>query len=178
MTPFSYDEFHNRYYVHRIGVSVIVVNEKRELLLAYQFQRSKRKWGLPGGLIEKEESLIDALFREVKEETNIEIELVGILAVINWAGPSIFKDDPYNHNGFTFIVGAKYLSGEIKADQDEVFDVKFVSPEEFDQFEVSNWIKDFYLLFLEKKILLLSKTTVQSPKRFITTFVGKKNWKD
>jgi 8-oxo-dGTP diphosphatase len=57
-------------------VCVIFNNENRVLLLkrsSYEDQWEPNKWSLPGGIINKNEKIIDALNREIKEETNIEI---------------------------------------------------------------------------------------------------------
>ncbi len=65
----------------RISVSAVVWRAKdaRELLL---MQRSDNgQWGLPGGYVEPGESVTQAVVREVREETGVEIEpgrLVGV----------------------------------------------------------------------------------------------------
>lgn len=59
-----------------VAVNLIILNEKNQIYLA---QRSKNenvepnKWGVPGGSVEQNESLEEALIREIKEETNCDI---------------------------------------------------------------------------------------------------------
>lgn len=49
---------------------LLLVNSKKEILLA----NMNRNYQLPGGHLEENETLEECLFREVKEETGIEIE--------------------------------------------------------------------------------------------------------
>lgn len=51
------------------GVRAIIVNEAGEVLL--QHRTDTGQWGLPGGSVELDESAIDALKREVAEETSL-----------------------------------------------------------------------------------------------------------
>jgi 8-oxo-dGTP diphosphatase len=64
-----------------IGVGALIF-ERGRILMA---QRGKPplagKWSLPGGLVETGEFLKDAVRREVREETGLEIEPLGVLEI-------------------------------------------------------------------------------------------------
>ena len=51
-TPFTHEEFYQRYYVHRIAASTIVLNTDKKILLVKEIRKCKYYWGLPGGLLE------------------------------------------------------------------------------------------------------------------------------
>jgi len=57
----------------RVGVAVIVRNEKGEILLGYRknINLGYHTWGLPGGKLDFGEELKDCAIRELKEETNL-----------------------------------------------------------------------------------------------------------
>jgi len=55
-------------------VATFVVTEQKVLLL---YHRKLRKWLPPGGHIEPNELPDEAAVREVKEETGIDVELIG-----------------------------------------------------------------------------------------------------
>ena len=65
----------------RVGVGGVVVNNGRVLLIRRGQQPLKGRWSLPGGLVEVGETLIEALRRELKEETGLDVEPVQILGI-------------------------------------------------------------------------------------------------
>ncbi|QLY39640.1 NUDIX domain-containing protein [Hujiaoplasma nucleasis] len=61
--------------------AVVIVNDKNQILL--QKRADNGLWGLPGGLLELEDSISQCAIREVKEETNLDIELSRFIGVFN-----------------------------------------------------------------------------------------------
>lgn len=64
---------------HIVAVFGIVENEKEEILLLKH--RGRNFWMFPGGQVETGENLIEALKRETKEESNMEIEVEKLFSV-------------------------------------------------------------------------------------------------
>ena len=58
---------------HIVAVAGIVVNKQGELLLVKN--RYRDTWEFPGGQVEVGENLIEALQREIREESGIEVEV-------------------------------------------------------------------------------------------------------
>lgn len=61
--------------------AIIIASEK--ILLIHRVKPNKDYFVLPGGSVEKDEDNIDALIREIKEETNLEVEVDGLFWKIN-----------------------------------------------------------------------------------------------
>ena len=62
-----------------VRVSALVVNENK-ILLIHRFKNGDEYWVIPGGGVEDKESLEEALKREVREETSLDLvsfELLG-----------------------------------------------------------------------------------------------------
>lgn len=67
-----------------IAVGAICVRDGQLLLIRRRNDPARGRWSLPGGRVEAGELLADALKREVREETGLEIsvgDLAGILEV-------------------------------------------------------------------------------------------------
>jgi 8-oxo-dGTP diphosphatase len=65
-----------------LGVGAVVWNERGEVLLVRRSNRPRQnEWSLPGGRVEFGETLRDALTREVREETGLRIEILGLIDV-------------------------------------------------------------------------------------------------
>ena len=61
----------------QVGVKVLIQNRQDEYLLIKRTEvmdgETEPHWDIPGGRIEPEETLVDALKREVQEETELEL---------------------------------------------------------------------------------------------------------
>jgi len=62
-------------------IDVVVVKENKILLVKRKNQPYKDKWALPGGFVKINEDTLSAAKREVKEETGVSIEILGIIGV-------------------------------------------------------------------------------------------------
>ncbi len=66
-----------------VSVVGIITNDKQEILILDHYFRLKYSWGLPGGFINRGEKPNDAIRREIKEETDLELENVNLIRVRN-----------------------------------------------------------------------------------------------
>ncbi len=81
-------------------------------------------WSLPGGAVKRGETLEKAVIREVKEETNLNIE-VGEIVAINEA---MVKEK--GHHAIFFTFNAKIIDGEISVvNKDEIIEIEWVNVE-------------------------------------------------
>lgn len=63
----------------RPGVSAVIVDADGRILL--QQRTDNGRWGLPGGAVEYGESILEALHREVLEETGLTIDVERLVGV-------------------------------------------------------------------------------------------------
>jgi ADP-ribose pyrophosphatase YjhB (NUDIX family) len=69
----------------QIAVGAIVVRDDALLMVRRAHDPGRGLWSIPGGRLEHGEYIADALAREVKEETGVDVEvgeMVGILEVV------------------------------------------------------------------------------------------------
>lgn len=103
-----------------IGAFGIIFDEQKRVLLVHR--RDYDLWNLPGGTLEDFESPKNAVIREVREETGLEVEVFKLLGVYN-------KE---NKNDIAFSFLCKVIGGEItlndEADKIEYFEVDKLPP--------------------------------------------------
>jgi ADP-ribose pyrophosphatase YjhB (NUDIX family) len=63
----------------RPGVSAVILDAAGRVLL--QRRTDNDRWGLPGGAVEYGESVVEALDREVREETGLAIEIGRLIGI-------------------------------------------------------------------------------------------------
>ena len=67
---------------HYIGIGGAVLNQIGEILLIKENRSlDQRRWKLPGGFMNPQERLADAVVREVKEETGVKAEFCGLVGL-------------------------------------------------------------------------------------------------
>jgi ADP-ribose pyrophosphatase YjhB (NUDIX family) len=98
---------------YNVGVGGAVVHDGRLLLVRRASRRGRGNWQVPGGFIEPEETIEQAVIREVAEETGVTAEVEGILGLRN-------RYDPDVGNSLYIVLLLRPLSGEPKPDGREV----------------------------------------------------------
>src|SRR5579864_5204235 len=66
-----------------VGVGAVILDGDRVLLVRRGREPLKGEWSIPGGAVEAGETLEAAIAREVREETGIEIDVGGVVTVLD-----------------------------------------------------------------------------------------------
>ena len=127
-------------------VGALIVNQKDEVLLVHS-----KKWGekytVPGGHIELGERAEDAIVREVKEETDLDSEVVELLILQQ----AIYPKDYDKHEHYIFMdYVCKARSSEVKLDGRELQSYVWVKPEDALKLDLEEYTRTFVLKYLEK----------------------------
>jgi ADP-ribose pyrophosphatase YjhB (NUDIX family) len=104
-----------------ISATVCIVNDKNQILL--QKRSDNQLWGLPGGLIELDETLEEAAIREVKEETNLDIEIERFIGV--FVNPRMVWNGLDEAKVYSFGFLGKVIGGDLKINDSESLELKY-----------------------------------------------------
>ena len=133
--------------VPEIAVGALVYNDAGEILLAKSHKWS-HKWVVLGGHVDAGETLHECVKREVKEETNLDVDCV------EWVDnqESIYSDIFHKKRHFVFIdYSCKAVSSEILLN-DELQEHQWIQPEKaLEELDLSPSTRLFIKNFLKKK---------------------------
>ena len=152
---------------YNIGVGGAVVKDGRLLLVRRASRRGRGNWQVPGGFIEPDEAIEDAVVREVREEANITSKVVGVLGLRN-------RYDPDVGNSMYVVLLLHPVSGEPKPDDKEVDRAEYFTLDEIkalDQVPAVN-LEIAQRALAQDQRLLSPKTVAHVSGATYTLFVG------
>lgn len=121
----------------RKGVSAIIVNNKNEFLLVNLESFEDKYFAIPGGGVEKEETLKDAVYRELDEELGIKQKDLQIIGQSDIPLRFKFKVIKLNRDGVEYEGSERYFFGfkfvgsesDVRLQEGEIRSYKWVSYE-------------------------------------------------
>ncbi len=110
------DAFVPLHATHYVGVGGVVINEREELLVVCERHRRTPKpyYKLPGGALQPGEHLVDAVLREVLEETGVQAKFESLVCFRHWHGYRYGKSDIY------FVCRLSPLSQDVTMQAEEI----------------------------------------------------------
>ncbi len=152
---------------YNVGVGGAVVDGDRLLLVRRSSRRGRGNWQVPGGFIEPDETIEEAVVREVMEEAGVKTEVRGVLGIRN-------RYDPDVDNSLYIVLLLRPLDSNPQPDNHEVDRAGFFTLEEIkalEQVPAINLEIAERALCPEKNVLN-PKTVAHSSGATYTLFVG------
>jgi 8-oxo-dGTP diphosphatase len=123
-----------------VGIGAIIVQDDRILLAKRGSEPGKGKWSVPGGLVELGEKVEKAVVREVKEETNLDVEVTRLVDAVN----NIIKDsDGKLRFHFVILDFITKLNGGTLQSSSDVLDTKWVRIDEAEDYDLTDTFREF-----------------------------------
>ena len=132
-----------------VAVTAVVVNDQGELLL--QKRTDNDLWGLPGGAMNTGESIGQAVIREVKEETSLDVEPTGVVGIYSDPGHIIAYADGEVRQEFSICFSARIAGGLAAVSDQESTEVRFIKPSALDELPMSRSTRLRIQHFLERR---------------------------
>lgn len=131
---------------HIVAVTAVIKNKNKVLIVKRNSNEVAHpgKWAFPGGKVEKGETIIDALKREVLEEVGLEID--------DWKKYlkdfTFVRPDGHNVIGASFLVKTKTF--DVQLDRRALEDSAWVGLGELDNYEFIGYMKEEAKLALKE----------------------------
>jgi ADP-ribose pyrophosphatase len=123
-----------------VGVGAIIVCNGKILLEKRRGEPGKGKWSVPGGLVELGERAEDAVVREVKEETGLDVANPELIDVVD----NIVRDEngevKYHFVIIDYFVRLK--GGELRA-ADDAAELRWVPLDEAEKYDLTKTFRAF-----------------------------------
>lgn len=120
-----------------VGVGGVVIHRNRVLLIRRGAEPLKGQWSLPGGMLELGEGLEEAVRRELREETGLEVEPLAMLTVFD----RIMRSGPDDRRVRYHYVIVDYVCRRKRgrlAPASDVLDARWVRREDLPRYQLTD----------------------------------------
>lgn len=133
----------NRLYPEQplIGVGAVIICNGKILLEKRKGEPGRGKWTIPGGLVELGEGTEQTVIREIKEETNLEVEKPELIDVVD----NITMDENGKIKYHFVIVDyfVKLKGGRLKA-ADDAAELRWVTFDDVENYDLTKSFREFF----------------------------------
>lgn len=105
----------------KVGAGVLVEKDGKVLLAKRGMPPAVGEWHFPSGFVDAEETPAEAAVRECKEETGLDVQLIGLLDVFHYTSD-------YRGAGILILYRAEIIGGTPQA-MDDVTELAFFGPD-------------------------------------------------
>ncbi|MCL6096420.1 MAG: NUDIX hydrolase [Patescibacteria group bacterium] len=111
-----------RYANRGVSIDAVIIKDNKVLLIQRGTEPNKGFWGIPGGYVGWDESAEDTVKREVKEETNLDVQKLRLVGVYS-------SPDRHPKQVINVVYLAEVTNGQLKHG-DDALDAKWVNQDE------------------------------------------------
>ena len=125
-----------------VGVGAVIFKNDEVLLIKRGNPPLAGEWSIPGGKLEENESIIEAVQREIKEECNVLVDIDDLIDLFEY-----IEKDEKNRVKYHFIVfdfRAQYLKGELDHFSD-ASEARWVKVNDLDKYKMKKDTKNMIM---------------------------------
>ena len=124
-----------------VGVGAVIICNGKILLAKRGSEPGKNKWSIPGGLVELGETVRNTVVREVKEESNLDVEVHSLIDVVDNLETDEESKWRYHFVILDFFVRLKGGSPHAGSD---VLEIRWVSLNEVEGYDLTRIFRKFF----------------------------------
>jgi ADP-ribose pyrophosphatase len=126
-----------------VGVSAVILQDGKLVLVKRGVEPGKGKWSIPGGAVELGERVRDAAVREAKEECGLDIKLVGDTPMDAIDNIIVGENERLQYHYIILQFLARPRGGTLRSGSDAA-EVRWVPLEEVDTYNLTNTFRLFF----------------------------------
>lgn len=107
------------------GVTAVIFNDAGQILVARRSDNGR--WGIIGGVMEPGDTPANAIVREVREETSLQVEIERLVGV--YAEPEMAYSNGDRAQYVTTCFRCRVISGTATVSDDESLELRWFAPE-------------------------------------------------
>jgi len=115
----------------KVICGAVVIKDNMFVLVKEAQKHVYGKWNFPAGHLDLDEDIFQATLREVKEETNLDIKLDGLIGIYQ-------NKSQQENNVIKFIFKGSVIKGKLKHCKTELLDAKWFTFKEFNNLKDSD----------------------------------------
>ena len=115
-----------------VGIGAVIINGGKIVLIKRGNEPGKGKWSIPGGHVNLGEALEQAVIRESKEETGLDVENPRLIDVVSNVDLDEKGKVKYHHVIIDYFVHVKNGTAQASSDAAELRWVPFDKVEDYD----------------------------------------------
>lgn len=130
------------------ATGALILNESDEIFLM-KSPKWESQWLVPGGKVEKGDSMKETVRKEVREETSLEVSDIEFLEAKDGGNPDDFERDTH----FIFLnFVCRAENQDVKLDEQEAVDFKWIDPEQALErdLDINDSTRDFIRTWLQE----------------------------
>lgn len=130
------------------ATGALILNDNDEIFLM-KSPKWENQWLVPGGKVEKGDSMKETVEKEIREETGLEVTNINFLEAKDGGNPDDFERDTH----FIFLnFSCRAENQEVELDEREAVDYVWIAPEEAleSNLEINDSTRDFIRKWLQE----------------------------
>lgn len=135
---YNFNDMKNETCFPAVAVGAVIFHDNKVLLVKRSKAPAKGQWAIPGGKVKPGEEIHQALIREIKEETGLEIKVGEVVYVFDVIEKNRTSEILFHYIIIDYL--CEYIGGDLKAG-DDALDARFFLADDINKIDINEKTK-------------------------------------